>query len=356
MNELILTAQQLQNAIELIVRQGGSTPREAELVACNLVEANLTGHDSHGAGMVPRYVLSLQEGMLSVNQHPSTVLDTGSILRLDGNKGYGQVIGFEAMQLGIERAKVHGVCVVALANSHHLGRIGHWAEQCAAAGLVSLHFVNVVSRPIVAPFGGSDARLGTNPVCIGVPRDTQPPIILDFATSRIAQGKARVAHNKGVPVEPERMLDNQGHPTTNPSFAVVPPFGAILPFGEHKGYGLALMAELLGGALAGGPSQYQAPTWPLRVLNGMLSIILDPTSIGTADYLQTQTDAFSQWTLQSPPLGDEAVQLPGDPERKKKQARLKQGIPMDATTWQEILDAAGKLGLQAGAVAEAAGL
>jgi uncharacterized oxidoreductase len=300
-------------------------------------------------------VTSLLEGLLQINQHPTVLLDTGPLLRLEGHHGYGQVIGFEAMKLGIQRAKKHGVCVVALANSYHLGRIGHWAEQCTAEGLVSLHFVNVSTRPIVAPFGGSDARLSTNPVCIGMPRAGQPPIILDFATSRIAQGKARVAHNKGQLLQEGQMLDHQGQPTTDPRYAVVPPLGALLPFGEHKGYGLALMAELLGAALTGSESQ-AAPLSRPRGINGMLSVLIDPEAMGTAESFSTQTQAFTQWVLQSPPSGDEPVQLPGDPERQKKQLRLKEGIPLDATTWQELLEAAEKLGLPAKTLAEAAGL
>ena len=168
--DILITAPNLERAIEAIVVKGGSEPREAALVAGNLIEANLTGHDSHGVGMIPRYVDAILEGGLAVNEHPEIKLDTGVMLRLDGRKGYGQAIGMEAMALGIERARRHGTCIVALGNSHHLGRIGHWAEQCAGAGLVSLHFVNVVSRPIVAPWGGRDPRFGTNPVCIGVPR------------------------------------------------------------------------------------------------------------------------------------------------------------------------------------------
>ena len=138
--------------------------------------ANLTGHDSHGVGMIPRYVDAVLEGGLAVNQQPEIKLDTGVMLRLDGRRGYGQVIGQESMALGIERARKHGTCIVALGNSHHLGRIGHWAEQCVDAGLVSLHFVNVISRPIVAPWGGRDPRFGTNPVCIGVPRAGRPAV------------------------------------------------------------------------------------------------------------------------------------------------------------------------------------
>jgi hydroxycarboxylate dehydrogenase B len=356
MNELVIQAPKLQAVLEQIALKGGSSALEATRVAANLVEANLTGHDSHGAGMMPLYVEVLLEGGLKTNQHPSVVLDAGSMLRLEGNRGYGQVIGLEAMQMGIQRAKRDGVCVLGLANSHHLGRIGQWAEQCATEGLVSLHFVNVLSRPMVAPWGGRDARIGTNPVCIGIPRAQEPPIILDFATSRMAYGKIRVAHNQGKNLPQGVLLDDQGEPTEQPHFAILPPLGAILPFGEHKGYGLALMAELLGGALAGGLTQHGPDTGESRVVNGMLSIILNPSSLGTGEHLESQTQVFTEWVLQSPPAGVERVLLPGESERRYKQERLAKGIPVDPTTWQEIVEAGKKLGLEASKTAGIAGV
>jgi len=355
--EIVIAAPRLQRAIEAIVAKGGSEPREAGLVAGNLVEANLTGHDSHGVGMIPRYVKSLREGGLRVNQHPKVLLDTGVLVRVDGQAGYGQVIGLEAMALGIERAKRHGVCVVATANSHHLGRIGHWAEQCLAAGLVSLHFVNVVSRPIVAPWGGRDARFGTNPVCIGIPRANGEPVVLDFATSRIAQGKTRVAYNQGKRLEPGIVIDDKGDPSTDPRYSVIPPFGAIMPFGEHKGSGLALACELLGGALTGSGTQRVPDQGKMRVLNGMLSILIDPAALGTAEHLAAEAEAFIGWQKASPPAaGVERVLIAGDPERAHRKARLASGIPVDRTTWQEILDAAEMLGLARGEVEQLAGL
>ena len=219
-------ADSLTGVVRNIVKAGGSSDREADLVATNLVEANLKGHDSHGVGMVPRYIDAMKEGGLKINQHVSVVMDGGVMLTLDGKVGYGQVMGYEAMELGAERAKRNGVCVVGLSNSHHIGRIGHWAEQCIGHGLVSIHFVNVLARPIVAPFGGRDARHGTNPFCVGIPRPGKDPIVLDFATSKIAQGKTRVAYNKGEPLAPDTIIDDHGNPSTDPRFTVIEPSGA----------------------------------------------------------------------------------------------------------------------------------
>ena len=159
----LIPVPRLQTAIQLLVRGFGSQEAEVQAVSGNLIDANLTGHDSHGIGMLPRYAEAFLQGGLRPNAHVSTLLDAGAMLRLDGNAGFGQVIGAEAMALGIARARSLGSCIVALGNAHHLGRIGAWAETAAAAGLVSLHFVNVISRAIVAPHGGADARFGTNP-------------------------------------------------------------------------------------------------------------------------------------------------------------------------------------------------
>lgn len=357
-DDIIISAPKLIAAVEAIVAKGGSNAREAKLVAENLVEANLKGHDSHGVGMVPRYVLSLVEGGLSVNQSPKIVLDTGPIVRLDGQAGYGQVIGHDTMNIAIERAKTHGLCAVGLYNSHHIGRIGAWAEMAVAQGLVSMHFVNVVSRPIVAAWGGGDARFGTNPICIGVPRKGKDPIILDFATSRIAQGKTRVAHNKGVELPPGTIIDNEGRPTTNPKYTVVPPFGAIMTFGEHKGYGLAMMAELLGGALTGGDTMRRPYDGKLSgAYNGMLTIVLDPEKLGTSEHFQQETDAFTAWVQGGPVAqGFDKVRLAGDPERETKARRLAGGVPVDPTTWGEVLASAEKVGLGRSDVERIAGL
>ncbi len=342
---MVLSSAQLVRVAQALVEHAGSEPHEAKLVAENLVLANASGHDSHGVGMLPRYVASLLEGGLVPNRHVSLELDTGVLLRLDAGSGYGQVAGHEAMELGSARAKRHGVCLVALANSHHLGRIGHFAEQCLESGLVSIHFVNVVSRPIVAPFGGLDARTGTNPVCVGIPRAKEPPLLLDFATSRVAQGKTRVAFNRGESIPLGWVIDDRGEPTTDPKYGVIPPLGALLPLGEHKGFGLALVAELLAGALTGGQTMHQAHQGR-RILNGMLSVLIDPGQLGTSSTFEQQAEAYLDWVRRSPVRdAEDRILLPGEPERLARQRCEKEGISLDRTTWLEIVAAAGAVGM-----------
>ena len=341
---LNVDAGRLARAIEAVVAGGGSDAREAKIVAENLVTANLTGHDSHGVGMIPRYIDSLLEGGLVVNQHPKVVFDGGAMLSLDGQAGYGQVIGLEAMEIGIARAKQHGMAVMGLGRAHHLCRIGQWAEQAVAAGLISLHFTNVISRSIVAPYGGADARFGTNPVTVGIPIPNQPPFILDMATSAVAQGKIRVAHNKGEKVSPDWLIDDQGQPTPDPRFGVVAPFGALRTFGLHKGFGLAVVCELLGGALTGGGTWHSDDRAKKRVWNGMLTILIDSARMGTADVFAAETTAFIEFVRRSPPApGTDRVRIAGEPERETRAKREKAGIEVDANTWDEILKAGEKV-------------
>ena len=346
-----LQAAPLQDLVAGILRGCGSSAQEAQAVAANLVLANLSGHDSHGVGMVPRYVDAVLEGGLRPNAAVKINLDIGSMLALDGQRGYGQVVGEQAMGLAIERARQHGSCIMTLGHAHHLGRIGQFAEMAVAQGLVALHFVNVLSRPIVAPWGGADGRFGTNPCCIGIPLAGRDPFVLDFATSRVAQGKMRVAYNQGRQVEPGTLIDEHGRPTTDPGVVVVPQanglLGALLTFGEYKGYGMAVACELLGGALSGGGTWHQPTDAGARaVFNGMLTILIDPTRLGTRAAFDRDALAFVDW-LRSGPVaeGSHGVLLAGDPERAARARRRVDGIGIDAQTWQELVAAGRKVGV-----------
>jgi uncharacterized oxidoreductase len=349
--EIVISPADLRTYVAAILAAGGSAAREAELTAANLVLANLSGHDSHGVGMIPQYAGFLKGGGLLANQHARVTGDVGSMIMIDGCRGYGQVIGHEAMQLGIARAQRDGLALVALRNSHHIGRIGQWAEDCAAAGLVSIHFVNALLRPLVAPWAGSDARFTTNPFCVGVPRGDakQPmsPMILDFATSKVALGKVRVAMQNEKEVAPGTLIDGRGYPTTDPHVMfeqdVQGRLGAILPFGEHKGYGMALMCEILAGALTGGETLHKIGDYS-AIYNNMLSIIIDPARLAGARFGE-QMEAFIAWVRQSPTApGYDKVRISGEPELEMR-ARRGAGIPIDVNTWADLQQAARQLGM-----------
>jgi len=354
----IIKDDRLRAVVREIVAAAGSEGEEPAMVADNLVYANLTGHDSHGVGMIPRYIRAVHSGELLPNAHARVVVDDGPMLAVDGGAGYGQVIGAEAMALGIERARRHGVCVLTIRSSFHLCRIGAWGEQCARAGMVSMHHVNVVGHGgIVAPWRGADARYSTNPYCCVLPGTAANPITaLDFATSRVAHGKVRVARNKGERLEEGILLDASGQPTTDPNALFEG--GALRPFGEHKGYGVALGNELLAGVLSGGgtcrpETDHEHDT----ILNNMLSVIIDPRRLVSGEFYDSETDATLAHVKASPPMvPDEPVLAPGDPERATLAARSRDGIPIDDATWRELVETAVAVGIDAARIRAVAGL
>ena len=351
----------LTDAIAAIVAAGVSEVGEARTVAENLVGANLAGHDSHGVGMIPAYIENRVNGGLEANAHVSIEVDNGAVVVLDGNSGYGQVVGQEAMEIGIERARQFGAAVVGLRNAHHIGRIGQWGEQCAAAGLVSMHHVNVMGhKAIVAPFRGTDARYVTNPYCATLPAtENNPPTVLDFATSLVAMGKIRVAKNKGEPAPEGALIDAKGQPSSDPNIMFEDPLGgALQPFGAHKGYGLALMNEILASAMTGGlgcrpETKYDPP----KIINNMLSIIIDPLKLVSQSFFNSEVDATIAHVKASP-AADPAkpVLVPGDPERASRNARTSQGVPVDDETWREITAAGESVGLASADLDKIAGL
>src|ERR1700761_1451506 len=245
--------QALHAVTTLIVRAMGSAEGETEEVADHLVRANLAGHDSHGVGMLPAYVRLLQDGLLVPNQMPHTVLDAGALLVIDARRGFGQRMTADAVRRAITRARELGACVLALRNASHVGRIGTYGELAAKSGCAFTAFVNVADhRDVQAPWACAEPRLGTNPFCTAVPGPDGAALLLDMATTTIAAGKARVAFNKGVPVPDSCLIDEAGQPTNDPTGFIRDHTGALVSFGRHKGSGLAVICEIMAGAIGGG--------------------------------------------------------------------------------------------------------
>jgi uncharacterized oxidoreductase len=338
----------LRRLTATILGRGGSEPAEADLVAGHLVDANLAGHDSHGVGLIPHYVRHLQAGLVVPNTSVKALKDDGAFLMFDGQRGFGRRVAGEAMAAAIERGRTAGVVVVTLANAHHVGRVGAYGELASAAGLVSIHFVNVADHAgLVAPFRGSDARFSTNPVCIGMPgTDTQPPLLLDMATSGVAMGKVLVARLAGKRLPDGNLIDAHGTPTNDPEVMYREPRGALLPFGAHKGYALAVLTELLAGAMSGGGTIQ--PENPRRggIVNNMFSILVDPARLAGVDWMRREIDGFVGYVKASPATDPaRPVLVPGDPERLAREARQREGIPLDAATWDEMVTAGAAMGV-----------
>ena len=347
----------LHALVRTVLTSAGSDDGEAAIVADHLVEANLRGHDSHGVGMLPTYVRNRKRGGTRANRRPLVLRDDGPFLVVDGDRGFGHVIGREAVDLAIARARQVGVAVLAIRNACHMGRIGTYGEQCAAAGLVSIHFVNGIGHePWVAPHGGRDARFSTNPVCIAFPATgTNPAVVLDFATSRMSWGKIRVWRHQGKTLPEGVLLDADGESTSDPAVMEGERMGALLPFGEHKGSGLGLMCELLGGAIAGLIIQPDSPRGGTGI-NNMLAILIDSGRLNDPAKIAREADALLAYVRASAPIDPaEPVMVAGQPELRERAERLARGVPIDAATWRQIEVAAAAVGVDAGTLVDGAG-
>ena len=348
-------------AIELITdifKAKSCNNYEAKTIAERLCGSNLKGHDSHGIVRVPRYVLWMEWGWVFPNIRPELIVDSGALALIDAKQGFGQVAGEFAVDEGIKRAKSHGVSVVGLKNSGHLGRIGDWSERAADAGLVSLHFVNVRGSLLVAPFGGSDRRGSTSPLSIGVPSKDTDHIILDMATSTVAEGKVMVAQKGGKPLPAGALIDSNGNLTINPEVMYgkineneVPNSengtGAITAFGLHKGSGINFMMEILGGALTGsGVSAGIDDKEKRKFANGMLSLYVKVDNMVNFKYFLNEVRSYADFVRSSPPANkNEKVLIPGDKEISTYKDRLANGLPVAPIVWQNIKQTAKELNI-----------
>ena len=348
-------------AIELITdifKAKSCNNYEAKTIAERLCGSNLKGHDSHGIVRVPRYVLWMEWGWVFPNIKPELIVDSGALALIDAKQGFGQIAGEFAVDEGINRAKLHGVSVVGLKNSGHLGRIGDWSERAADAGLVSLHFVNVRGSLLVAPFGGSDRRGSTSPLSIGVPSKDTDHIILDMATSTVAEGKVMVAQKGGKPLPSGALIDSNGNLTINPEVMYgkineneVPNSengtGAITAFGLHKGSGINFMMEILGGALTGsGVSAGIDDKEKRKFANGMLSLYVKVDNMVNFEYFLNEVRSYADFVRSSPPANkNEKVLIPGDKEISTYKDRLANGLPVAPIVWQNIKQTAKDLNI-----------
>jgi uncharacterized oxidoreductase len=351
---ILIPAPVLQKLVTDIFVAAGCAEAEAERIAVHLLGANLAGHDSHGVVRVPRYVEWQEKGYILAGQQAEIVTDGGAFALLDGKFGFGQTVAPQATELGIQRASRHGAAIIGLRHAGHVGRIGHYAEMAIAAGLISIHFVNVAGSVLVAPYGGVERRFSTAPFCVGVPLE-KGSLLLDFATSRVAEGKVLVASNGGKPLPPDALIEPDGRLSGDPhtlygDYAPVGPrnpsgAGAIRAFGDHKGSGLALICEILAGALTGGGTAGPVDARG-RIANGMLSIYLSPQHFGDQAAFWAAGQAYVDWVKDCrPATPGEPVMVPGDPEARTRARRLAEGVPLPADTWANILDTAHRLGL-----------
>ena len=358
----------MERLVGAIFERAGCDAEEARRIARRLTGANLRGHDSHGVLRARRYLEWMEAGKVLPGRRIRIERETDVIAVIDGGYGFGQTVGEQTVDLGVEKARRHGVAVTALKNSGHLGRIGDWAERAAESDCASIHMVNVRGSLIVAPYGAIERRGSTSPFCAGVPRPGEPPIIHDFATSVVAEGKAMVALHGGKPLPGDALVDADGSYTSDPRplYGETPEGrtpdphagpGALAPFGLHKGSGLNFFMEMFGGALTGsGTAAALGDTEKRRFCNGMLSIYMRVGAFHDDDWFAREVSAYVEyWKAARPARPGEEVLVPGEKERMTMAERRENGLPLSAGAWEDILEAARKVGMSDGDVKAALG-
>jgi LDH2 family malate/lactate/ureidoglycolate dehydrogenase len=332
----------------------GASQAVAATVAGHLVRANLSGHDSHGLIRIAQYVAEADRGELVPSATAAVVLDRGAVATIDAGHGFGHSATALAVEWAAERAVRFGVAAAAVRRANHIGRLGEYAELAAARGVIGIVTVGVVGAGGVTPFGGRGRYLGTNPWAIGVPA-AGDPMVYDAATSALAEGKLRVARSRGATVPPGAIVDPTGRPTINPQEFY--DGGALLPMGGavagHKGYGLALASALIGGlamvddedpTTAGTASRPDGEDW----LAGAFVIALDPEWFGGAERYRTTVARVLGGLRQQPPAdGFEEILIPGDPERRSRERRAREGIPLADPVWSDLVEIGSRYGVVA---------
>jgi LDH2 family malate/lactate/ureidoglycolate dehydrogenase len=324
----VIGVEKLQDLSYRFLLRAGAPPETAERVAQALVLSSLKGVDSHGVMRLPQYLEQIQEGAVVPEALPEIVRETASTAVVDGHCSFGHVGAEFSTQIALEKARVHDLAAVTLYNTRHIGRVGEYVEMAIQAGFVGFVFCSAFSQ--VAPHGGRGRVLGTNPVAIGLPSDSEVPFVLDFATSVLSEGKVRVARDKGHDLEPGVILDAEGQPSVTAQDLYEG--GALLPLGTYKGYGLCLAVQILGSLLAQGGTLLLNQS---QVGNGALFMVLKPDAFCDPVELRQQTEELCE-AVKNSPLRDgyDEILIPGEPEYRSERQRAREGIPIAATTWQ----------------------
>jgi LDH2 family malate/lactate/ureidoglycolate dehydrogenase len=326
--ESIHSAGELLHLARAVLEDAGAPPATAAAVAESLVEANLRGHDSHGVRRLVPYLRFVRDGRVDPAAEPEVVQRRGAVAIVDGCGGFGQVAARLAVRELAGLAREHGVGAAAIRRANHVGRLGEWVEALAEEGLVGLAFCN--AEPTVAPFGGRERRLGTNPLAWAAPRlSPAPPLVMDWSTATMPEGKLAIALARGEPVPDGVLVNADGEPSREPADFYAG--GALLPLGAHKGSGLSVMIQLVGGALAGtGAFGEQG-----EAANGTVLIALDPAAF--AQDFEDEAEAFCAALAGTRPArGFDAVLVPGEIERRTRARRAQEGVPIPAATWSEL--------------------
>ena len=330
----------IQLGIDIFKAQGVGDD-DAEFLVNSLVEANLSGHDSHGAYYFVRYSDRIMEGNIRLDVEPKIVKETPTTAHIDGQWSMGQLTAKKLTEVAVEKAKEHMVAAVGAFNTNHIGRIGYYTEMAAREGIITTMYVNV-GHPIVSAHNGHGPIFGTNPYSASVPVGGDIPFLVDYATSVVAAGKLSVARAAKQKIPTHWTLDKDGNANDSPT--VLSEGGWLLPFGLYKGMGLQMVSELLGAVLTGsrvGPSGITSPPSP----NGVFMLAVNPEAFVGLDEFVRNTDSLLRQVKNWPALEGERVLVPGEPERETKAERLANGVGLPDDTWAEIMALCKGLGI-----------
>ena len=334
----------LEAAASRVFVSAGVPDAEAQVVAHSLVQSNLMGHDSHGVIRIPQYISNVRNGQVQTGAI-RVVQEAPAMAVLDGGWGFGQVVARHAAELAVAKARQHTVAVVTAYHCNHVGRLGEYVEIAAQAGMLALATVNNHGQGrLLAPFGAKSGRLSPNPIAFGAPRPGDVPFVMDLTPSVVPEGKVRVKRNRGEPLPPGWVQDAEGQPTTDAN--ALYQGGSLLPLGGpvgHKGFALALMVEILSGALGG--AGVSRPN-PGRGGNGLFYAAINPESFLPRDQYLSEMTVLADHVKSSPPQeGVTEIFLPGEPEYRTRATRLQEGIDIDDETVRQIIEAGKSVGV-----------
>ena len=340
-----IAADRLQNAVTALLKGAGASDQEAQTVARYSVAANLAGHDSHGVIQIPTYIDRMGKGHIVPGAPFEVLRETDTTLVVDGHWGFGYVVAERAMQMTVAKAKKYNVAATTVHRQSHIGRVAAYPLLAAREGMIAMMTADSGRSPkAVAPFGGREARLGTNPICIAVPSDLPAPFVIDMATSGVAVGKIKLAEARGEKIPEGWILDKQGNPTTDPND--YSRGGILLPLGGaegHKGYGLSAMVEILSGILPGLGFGVE-PTG--RHNDGCFIACFNVAALRDLGIFKREVAEFAAYLKSTPPAeGFSEVLYPGEIEWRREQERSKSGVDVDDKTWQAMQELAGRFGV-----------
>jgi uncharacterized oxidoreductase len=334
---------ELRNFTESLLATGGMPADDAKLVAKLLVKADLRGYPGHGVTRVAPYLAWIKDGTINLREGPRIVREGKVTAVIEGNHYIGQSAAHMAMELAIKKARDHGAGVVTLRRASHSGRLADYIEMATEVGLIAMGAVSVGSGTTTL-YGGMERIIGTHPMAFGMPARNGQHIILDFATASMSMGEIqkRVARNEPIP--DGVILDGYGNPTNDFNAFRGPPRGVFLPFGGHKGSGVALITEILGGLLSGNGL---AKNWWNKGGHGINGVFLQAIAVEEFQPLDEFLDrvdeliAFIKSRKTAP--GFKEILLPGEQGRRNEERQMKDGVEIDETTWKELSDLANEL-------------